>query len=366
LDSEGFEDYKPAVNVMPRLAFSFPISDEAVFFAHFDVLTQRPGANENRLDLIAYDFIETNGNNAVRNPRLRPSKTIDYELGFQQVLSRSSSLKISGFYRDMRDMVNVRFLPEAWPNSYLSYRNIDFGTVKGMTFAYDLRRTGNVRLLANYTLQFASSTGSSATSGLTLARNGQPNLRAINPVNFDRRHAFNVTLDYRYGSGSDYNGPVWFGKKILQNTGANLIADIGSGTPYSASQNPDNLIRGGRGLRGTVNGSRQPGTAQLNLQLDRDISLKFGKDDNGEATKTSNMNVYLLVNNLLNSKLVRAVYSYTGSAENDGYLASGQGQQEVAGSLDPEAFENYYNMRLNNPYNFRTARTIQLGVRLDF
>src|SRR5690606_33902396 len=31
----SFEDYKPQLNIMPRLAFSFPISDEANFFVHY-------------------------------------------------------------------------------------------------------------------------------------------------------------------------------------------------------------------------------------------------------------------------------------------------------------------------------------------
>ena len=34
----SFEDYKPQTNIMPRLAISFPISDVANFFAHYDVL----------------------------------------------------------------------------------------------------------------------------------------------------------------------------------------------------------------------------------------------------------------------------------------------------------------------------------------
>ena len=38
--SSSFEDYEPQINVMPRLAFSFPISDEANFFAHYDILVQ--------------------------------------------------------------------------------------------------------------------------------------------------------------------------------------------------------------------------------------------------------------------------------------------------------------------------------------
>ena len=37
VSSNAFEDYTPQINVMPRIAFSFPISDEALFFAHYDV-----------------------------------------------------------------------------------------------------------------------------------------------------------------------------------------------------------------------------------------------------------------------------------------------------------------------------------------
>jgi len=76
---------------MPRVAFSFNISDEAVFFAHYDILTQRPTSN-NRFSPIDYFFIESR-DNLISNPDLRPEKTIDYELGFQQVLTKTSSLK---------------------------------------------------------------------------------------------------------------------------------------------------------------------------------------------------------------------------------------------------------------------------------
>ena len=41
---------------MPRIAFSFPISDEAQFFAHYDVLTQRPPTG-NRLEPVDYLFM---------------------------------------------------------------------------------------------------------------------------------------------------------------------------------------------------------------------------------------------------------------------------------------------------------------------
>ncbi|NNC82837.1 MAG: TonB-dependent receptor plug domain-containing protein, partial [Flavobacteriales bacterium] len=338
LTAGAFKDYEPQVNVMPRVAFSFPISDEAVFFAHYDILTQRPERGI-RIQLQNYEFIQTQ-NNVINNPALRPTTTIDYELGFQQVLSRSSALKISAFYRDMRDMIQVRELPGAFPEDYITYRNIDFGTVKGLTLTYDLRRTGNTRINANYTLQFAGGTGSNSTSGLNLAASGQPNLQNIAPLAYDQRHAINVTFDYRYGEGKDYNGPVWFGKQFFANTGMNLIANLGSGTPYSNTKRAVSVLDGrtSGGLAGTLNGARLPSIFTLNAQFDKNITLKFGKNDEGEKAKTANLNIYLLINNLLNTQNVVRVYPFTGDPDDDGFLVTPEGQQAVAGAPSPEAY----------------------------
>ena len=87
--NSSFEDYEPQISVMPRLSFSFPISDEANFFAHYDVLVQRP---QERTDATALDylyFLDPN-RTPVNNPNLRPEKTIDYEVGFQQKISAVS------------------------------------------------------------------------------------------------------------------------------------------------------------------------------------------------------------------------------------------------------------------------------------
>ncbi len=367
LDAGAFKDYSPAINVMPRVAFSFPISDEAVFFAHYDILTQRPEAGV-RLDLISYEFIQ-NQNNVINNPDLRPTRTVDYELGFQQVLTKSSSLKISAFYRDMRDMVQTRQLVGAWPENYISYRNIDFGTVKGITLAYDLRRTGNTRINANYTLQFADGTGSNSTSALSLANAGLPNFQNVTPLNFDQRHAINVTLDYRYGEGTDYNGPVWFGKQVFANTGLNLIANLGSGTPYSNTKLATPVVnaRNSGGLDGTLNGARLGGLFTLNAQLDRNITLNFKRQE-GEKAKTANMNIYLLVNNLLNTVNVVNVYPFTGSPDDDGFLATPEARliYENVDNGNPQTYRDLYAIRLINPFNYGLARTIQLGVKLDF
>ena len=76
-----------------------------------------------------------------------------------------------------------------------------------MTIQYDLRRTNNARISAYYTLQFANGTGSSTVTAAALVASGLPNLRTTFPLAWDRRHSFNVFLDYRFGRGTDYNGP---------------------------------------------------------------------------------------------------------------------------------------------------------------
>lgn len=363
LTSGAFKDYTPQVNIMPRIAFSFNISDEAVFFAHYDILTQRPTGN-NRFSPIDYLFIEAR-NELISNPDLKPTKTIDYELGFQQVLSRTSSLKISAFYRELRDMIQVRQFAGAYPRPYRAYGNLDFGTVKGLTVSYDLRRTGNVRLNTSYTLQFADGTGSTTTTALALINAGLPNLRTINPFNYDQRHRIVTTLDYRYGSGKTYNGPVIKDKQILANTGVNFIANLGSGTPYTASTIATPVTGEiSPSTQGSINGSRLPWQFTLDMNLDRNFTLSFGGE--GEKAKSVNLNVYLWVSNLLNTRNINGVYRFTGVSDDDGYLAAAQYQPLINSQNSPASFRNYYSMYVDNPFNLGVPRTIRLGVKLDF
>ena len=362
LGSGAFRDYTPQVNIMPRVAFSFNISDEAVFFAHYDILTQRP-TSSNRFSPIDYLFIRSR-NALISNPDLKPEKTIDYELGFQQVLSPVSSLKITAFYKEMRDMIQVRNYTGAYPRPYRAFGNLDFGTVKGLTLAYDLRRSGNIRLNASYTLQFADGTGSTTQTALALINAGLPNLRTIAPFNYDQRHRIVANVDYRYGAGAEYNGPMLGETQLLANTGVNLIANLGSGTPYTASVIPTPVTGEiSPSTEGSINGSRLPWQFNLDMNLDKNWALTFGE---GEDAKQFNLNVYFWVSNLLNTRNINSVYRFTGVADDDGYLAAAQYQPLINSQVDPSSFRNYYSMYVENPFNLGLPRTVRLGVKFDF
>jgi hypothetical protein len=290
---------------------------------------------------------------------------VDYELGFQQVLSKTSSLKISAFYREQRNNVQMVNVFEAYPATYRTYGNRDFGTVKGMTVSYDLRRTGNVRGTLAYTLQFADGTGSDASSAAGLVNAGLPNLRNIFPYSFDQRHAFAITFDYRYGEGEDYNGPMIGDFALLANTGLNVVSNIYSGSPYSSQTfiTDEGIGSMNAGLNGTLNGSRLPWSFRTDVQLDRTIALEFGKED---KKKTTFLNVYIRVTNILNHFNVLNVYRATGNWDDDGYLAAAANQTSIQNQLDEQSFRDYYTMKIQNPYNISVPRTIRLGVKFDF
>ena len=360
----SFQDYEVQINWMPRLAFSFPISDEANFFAHYDVLVQRPNANNIVTPKDYFYFVENfeNGRRNIpkNNANLLPEKTIDYEVGFQQKLTNTSALKVAAYYKEMRQMVQQRtYLYVPTLGQYDTYDNQDFGTVKGFTFQYDLRRTGNVSGLIGYTLQFADGTGSDPNSQSGLTSRG--NLRTLFPLGFDERHRLNASIDFRYGSGKKYNGPSVAGIDLFANAGINLQAIGVSGRPYTAKGVPAQFS--GDGTIGSVNGARLPWNTTLNFRVDKDFRI-------GSAEKGITINGYLRISNLLDTRNLRSVYSATGSAEDDGFLLSSRGQ-DVISTLEGSnrVLDNYfssYQWRMLNSGFYSQPRRIFLGLSFGF
>lgn len=368
---QSFTDYKPQVNVMPRIAFNFPISDDALFYAHYDVIVQRPQSNVFTSPL-SYYYLTANTQDILNNPNLKPEKLFDYEVGFKQKITNESAITITAFYKERKDMIQVRPYLFAWPVTYFTYGNRDFSTTKGLILNYDMRRVGNLRMNIAYTLQFAEGTGSNAS---TTARGGNfssgilgnfiaagiPNMRISNVLDYDSRHNIVTSLDYRYGKGEGRIN----GKPILENTGVNFIFRARSGEPYTKFRQPtrtNNLIDGG------INGSRLGWHFGLDMRLDRDIDMNklFSGKSINEAKRPVMLNAFVLIQNLLNIKDILAVDGFTGRPDDDGYMASPQGQLDIQTQVNPQSFVDYYNMTLWNHNNINFPRRINVGLQLNF
>ena len=372
VDMASFEDYKPQWNFMPRISFSFPISDEALFFAHYDVLTQRPSSGFFMSPLNYYYFNDVSGTMA--NPNLKPMQTIDYELGFTQKLTNTSSLTITAYYNEIRNMIQMYRLTGAYPKDYSSFSNLDFGTVKGITTEYDLRRTKNLRVRASYTLQYANMTGASTTTAAALISAGVPNLRSTFPTSSDRRHNFSLNLNYRFDSGKKYDGPVINREKsgkaplqILANAGVSMTLTGGSGFPYTASRLVISPLSGGnRLLAGTYFGSRMPASFKIDMLVDKDFYFTLGGKKEGRTGREAFVNVYVNVSNLLNAKNILQVYNATGDPDDDGYLTSPRYQNQINAQVDPQAFIEMYEIYRNSGGSYATPRTIKVGASFNF
>ncbi len=359
----AFRDYQPTLIVMPRIAFSFPVSENANFYANYDVLSQRPAAGAFATPLTYYNFTElaTSSTSAryIPNSNLKPQRTINYEVGFQQKLTDFSKFKISILYREERDLIQVREYINAYPITYSSYGNDDFSTTKAFKLEYDMRENKNLRILANYTLSFSEGTGSSPTSSVGVAAK---ELKYVFPLDFDQRHTFYLMLDYRFKSGDKYIGPKIGKFDVLENTGMNLTFNASSGRPYTRKEIPGGIGTSfsDRITDGSVNGARLPWNFRVDLRFDRDFTIgKKGK-------KQLKVNVYLRIQNLLNTQNILGVYAVTGSPTDDGFLTAAGSPGPGFAESQPDSYELLYDLLMVNPYNISRPRRIYLGARFSF
>jgi hypothetical protein len=157
-----------------------------------------------------------------------------------------------------------------------------------------------------------------------------------------------------------------FGKPVFSNTGLNVIFRAGSGTPYSKQSTivteaaTIGLQQAAqRRLDGGVNNARLPWQFRVDAKLDKDFAIKLGK-------KSTYLNLYVQALNLLDAKNIINVYRATGSPDDDGYLASPDGQVTIASQENAQSFVDLYNVKLANPDNYSIPRRVRLGVKLDF
>ena len=369
--SGAFKEYEPQWVPMPRIAFSFPVGDNSQFKASYDIIARRPssGWQANYLGYMYMTQIST-----ITNPNLKPEKITNYEIGFQQALgkgkNKNSAISISAYYKETRDLIQLVQYVGADPNpNYYSYDNIDFKTIKGVTIAYDLRQTKNIRVNANYTLQYADGTGLSSTTMTELIKEGYTTLKMLNPIDDDRRHEFKANIDFRYASGAKYNGPVIKRKvkdketgelrvkevKVLENFGINLMAVAQSGRPYTRALSNTQYT-----IVGSYRGARLPWGFYFDVVIDKTWPIKAGKKD-------TYLNLALTVHNLFDIRNVTGVFSVTGNPTDDGYLTDPGTQAVINYYLDPQSYRDLYAVYMNNnTWNYSSPRTWKVSLSYNF
>ena len=362
----SFASYEPVISLLPRVYFSFPLKEaHAVFYASYDKLAQRAPDAQSYVPLSTYYNIQSFTNSVIPNANMKPRIKTAYEIGFRQLIGKRAQLELKTSYSTIRNDFNQVRMEQAYPFSYTTYSNIDFSTVK--MYSIDYRYIGKaMNLSASYTLQFADGTGSNVNSAATLLQSGQPNLRSLYPLSFDVRHSLKGSVIFNL-SKSNMSRLPYLGRAFKS---AHLAVNLRSlsGTPYSAIANPIPAVQSvatRTQIKGQPFGSRMPWQHNVDLKYEKNFVTSYDTINRRLRARNS-VSVYVLVNNILNTQQVFGVYSYTGSATDDGYLNSPQGIKNAESQLSAETFTQLYKMRMDNPYNMAQPRQVKIGVKFNF
>ena len=365
----SFTKYQAQYLIMPRLQFAFNITDKAQFFAHYDVLTQRPQAR-NDLNLAEYYYFTEYGSAIKNNPNLKPIKKIDYEFGFKQQVAPFASVTLSAFYQETRNLIQLRKIQYAFPSDYTTYDNVDFRSAKGIRLLLQVNRVKNFKFDINYTLQFVEGTGSDDQSQFYLVNSGNPNFKTVYPISTDYRHQIKFTFDYRFAHGKNYKGPMVKNYKLLEDFGVNLGLQLRSGGPtrQSSSVSDDASINGTTGRQGTASlDARLPWYTRLDLKVNKDFSFNVGKKSGSkEQGHEIGISIYVYIQNLINTQNILTIFPYTLNPNDDGYIKSAVGSLNVSAQTSPQAYKDLYKAKVNNPDNYSLPRRIYLGATLNF
>src|SRR5690606_8735881 len=92
VNADMFTEYEPEVTVMPRVGVSFPVTDRALFFASYNVTSQRPSEAAFTPSSV-YDNLSIG--TTYSNANLKPEQTTQYELGLRQRLGERAAVTVS-------------------------------------------------------------------------------------------------------------------------------------------------------------------------------------------------------------------------------------------------------------------------------
>ncbi len=325
----------PKYMLAPRLGISFPITSRGIIHLSYGHFYQMPsfGSLYSNPDFI----LPVSGTTLFGNANLSPEKTVTYELGLQQQFGDRMALDITGFYKDIRDLLawqTIQFRSEAGDTrTYRMRLNQDYGNVKGFMISLTKRMAPGDPVAAkiDYTFQVAEGNDNSSSAFYFNSLSGYEAIKRIVPLDWDQTHSLygSVTID------------VWDALNI------GLIGRLSTGYPYSPQ------------LAFSLYDS-EPNSDSKPLQRTVDLLASYRI-----PTKNVTYNIFLKVYNLFDTLNERYVFDDTGRATYTFY-------NRVTG--EPQSFKNHYGepgVHTYDEYNIRpnyysSPRTLLLGLSLDF
>ena len=310
----------------PRIGFAYQLGNQAVLhfsYGHFFQMPPLYAMYQNHSFLVGpNDYGTTMG-----NVLLDPEKTITYEIGLWQELTRGLNLDVALFYRDIYNLLSTKIISTYNQIEYGLYTNKDYGNARGLEVKLDLGY-GAVKSMVNYTLQYTRGNADYPTQTFDRAGNNMDPVNRFIPMSWDQRHTLNGTI-------------MFFGK----NYGGTVIAYYNSGSPYTFSPQSESVLSR---INLYPNNDYKPATSTV------DATLYY----NFKLMERLQGRIDLTIYNLLDRLNENWVDGQTGRA----YTAIIK-NTDLAGHRSD--FNNYED-RIKNPSMYSAPRMVKLAVGIQF
>ena len=226
--------------IAPRLGISFPVTDRAKLHFTYGHYYQIPRGDD------LYENLSFDMRGAIRrrgNPNLEPERTIAYEVGIAQQFTDDLTFDITGFTKDIDNLVSSVHVDIT--NDYSYFINDIYGRVQGVELTIRKWRTGGgpVSGMLSYTYSVAKGKGSSRNLGYLTYYRQQPEVTESHPLAWDQRHIVSAALDVQlpFTSAVNFVGRYASGLPYTPNPRAPIKPAINS-KRYPATYNVDALV----------------------------------------------------------------------------------------------------------------------------
>ena len=312
----------------PRIGLSYPITDRGAIHISYGHFFQIPPfenlyRNPNFRIPLTGDF-PSNVGNTIGNADLEPQQTIMYEIGLQQGLTDELGLTLTGYYKDIRNLLSTEIYIKNEFRKFSKLVNKDYGAVKGFTISLEKRFGNGFGATLDYTYQVAKGNASDPNDAFDKAQANPPieTNKQLVPLNWDRTHSLNFT--FTGGIPGDYI--------------ASMVGRLGSGLPYTPSLQNQRT--------GLENSDNRPGIFNVDFYITKYFDLGGNK-----------LSVFLKVYNLFDTANELDVFGDTGRA---GYTL------ELTRNQEPPRGVNTLQEFFTRPDFYSAPRQMILGATFTF
>ena len=317
---------EPFYQVSPRFGLAYQLGDVAVLhfsYGHFFQLPPLYALYQGHSFLISpNDYVTTIGNS-----RLKPEKTVTYEIGLWQALTRNIGLEVTLFYKDIYNLLSTKIISTYNQIEYGLFSNKDYGNVRGLEVKFDYgSQSLNVNI--NYTLQYTRGNADSPQQSFDRAGDSMDPVNRFIPMSWDQRHTFNATVGYHSG-----------------NFHMSATGYYNSGTPYTFSPLGESVLS-------RIN--LYPNNDYQRAKYQADLTARYSL----QLANMAGVNFFLTIYNLFDRLNEEWVNSQTGRAYTD--------VEENSEILLHRSNFNDYEDVYQNPSMYSTPRMIKFGLELTF